>query len=528
MEANITASLPINPFAKMDIRTLLDEQSEHRGDHPFLLWEPFKGQPERWSYSEFSDRLHRFAAGLQALGVEPGDRILVHMNNSPQQLIAWLGSAYAGAVPVTTNTASVGEDIEYFAEHSQARLALAQMQFAGLIKSSVPHLDVYSDGDPNLLFGGIKPIAEIDGEPESLSERPHDCDAPFSVQYTSGTTTRPKAVLWTHANALWGARQCSLHEDLRADDILLVTLPLYHTNAQSYSILASLWVGASVVLQPEFSASRFWPVSLKHGCTFTSVIPFIIRALSGQSVPKDSNYRVWGSPLCDPSYDEYFRVKSIGWWGMTETITHPIVGSSYRRDKSMSMGRPAPEYEIHILDDNKQPVAQGETGDLYVKGVPGLSLFKEYAWDPEATNNAYTDDGLFITGDRARLDANGYIFFADRSKDMLKVAGENLSASEVEKVIMATGLVAEVAVVAKPHDMKGQVPFAFLIPKEPVAEDLIDDITECCRTRLAAFKVPDEFRIVDSLPRSTLNKIAKNKLREQLERELSARQIETA
>jgi crotonobetaine/carnitine-CoA ligase len=103
-----------------------------------------------------------------------------------------------------------------------------------------------------------------------MPPRPHDPWAPFGIQYTSGTTARPKAVLWTHANALWGAKMCALHEGLRADDVHLTYLPLFHTNAQVYSVLASLWVGATVVLQPRFSASRFWPVSLRQGAGSTA------------------------------------------------------------------------------------------------------------------------------------------------------------------------------------------------------------------------------------------------------------------
>jgi carnitine-CoA ligase len=510
----------LTSFENMDIRTLIDGQSVQYGDRPFLIWEPFEGEGSSWTYSVFASRIRRFAAGLQALGIHPGDRVIVHMNNSPEQVIAWLGCAYAGAVPVTTNTASSGEDIDYFATHSAARIVITEAEFAALVVTSAPGIEfVYAAGNIEGFAAKIRPLTDIDGDPVTLIERPHDPMAPFGIQYTSGTTSRPKAVLWTHANALWGARQSAAHEDLRHDDIQLVHMPLFHTNAQVYSVLASLWVGATCVLQPKFSASRFWPVSVKHRCTFTSVIPFVWNALKTQPVPAESRYRIWGSPICDAPTDAYFGVKSLGWWGMTETITHPIVGSPHHADAPMSMGRPAPEYEIHILDGDMQPVKIGETGDLYVRGIAGVSLFSEYVSDPVATADAYTADGLFITGDRARLGPSGHIYFADRSKDMMKCAGENVAASEVERVILETGQVAEVAVVAKPHPMRGQVPAAFVIPGPAAGDNLIAVILESCQKRLASFKVPDEIRLVSELPRAALNKVAKNELRALLQRE---------
>ena len=302
----------------------------------------------------------------------------------------------------------------------------------------------------------------------------------------------------------------------RADAPQARGLPLFHTNAQAYSVLASLWAGATVVLMPRFSASRFWPVSLKHGATWSSLVPFCLKALAEQPRPERHSYRFWGNAVCEPRWDQTFGVKTIGWWGMTETVAHGIVGSPQRKDAPMSMGRPAPGYEIFVLDAEGQPVGPGEVGDLYVKGTPGVSLFLEYAGDPEATRAAFRDDGLFITGDRVRLGPDGYLYFADRSKDMLKVGGENVAASEIERVIGAVRGVAEVAVVAMRHPMLDEAPAAFVIPQAGAGEDLEDRIAAACAEALAAFKRPHLIRLVDSLPRSTLEKIAKAELRAQL------------
>lgn len=514
-------STAVSPFASIDIRTLIDAQALARGDALFLTWEPFEGQARSWSYGAFRQTLRRFAAGLEARGVAPGQRVLVHLDNSPESIIAWLGCAYAGAVAVTTNTKSTADDVAYFARHSDVVGAITQPAFVALTRSAVPNLPwlAVTATDSSGAVSEIteaEPFAAIDGDPAALRERPHDPAAPFSIQYTSGTTARPKAVLWTHANALWGAQESCAHEGLTRDDVHLVHLPLFHTNAQVYSVLAALWAGARVVVMPKFSASRFWPISLKHGCTWTSMVPFCLRALMKQPVPQAHAYRFWGSPVCDAPFQAMFGVRFIGWWGMTETITHGTVGSVHHADGPMSIGRPASGYAIHVLDEAGAPVKPGETGDLFIEGLRGVSLFAEYAADPMATAAAFRDDGLFITGDRVRLGEDGYLYFADRSKDMLKVGGENVAASEIERVIGAVAGVIEVAVVAKPHDMLDEVPVAFVIAASTQDDKLAHRIAEACTAELSAFKRPTEIRIVEDLPRATLGKVAKSELRASL------------
>lgn len=510
---------PLTSFEGMDIRSLLDEQAAVRGDRPFLIWEPFEGEGARWTYSEFRTAVRGFAAGLHARGVAPGERVLIHLDNCPESLIAWLGCAYAGAVGVTTNARSTLDELAYFAEHSGAVGAVTQPRFADLVAAAAPGLawravTETDNGAPAAAYDAIfEPFAGVTGDAGTLPARPHDPWAHFGIQYTSGTTARPKAVLWTHANALWGARQCATHEDLRPSDVHLVHLPLFHTNAQAYSVLAALWAGASVVLTPRFSASRFWPVSLKHGATWTSLVPFCVKALTEQPRPERHSYRFWGNGVCEPGWDQLFGVKTIGWWGMTETIAHGVVGSPHRKDAPMSMGRPAPGYEIFVLDEHDRPVAPGEVGDLYVRGVRGVSLFLEYAANPEATAAAFREDGLFITGDRVRLGADGYLYFADRSKDMLKVGGENVAASEIERVIATVPGVAEVAVVGMKHPMLDEAPAAFVIPQPGAGGDLEARIAAACASALAPFKRPHAVRLVPTLPRATLEKVAKAELR---------------
>ncbi len=521
MPAPALANPHVMPFAGQDIRSLVDLQARLRPDHPFLIWEPFNGPGATTTFAAFADRIRRFAAALVARGVKPGDRILVHLDNGPEAIFAWIGCAYAGAVAVTTNAKSTADELAYFADHSGAVAAITQPKFAELVNGAArfPWIAVTNTDngdDPASPASQADSFDRLDAAGD-LPARPHDPMAPFSIQYTSGTTSRPKAVLWTHANALWGARVNADHETLTRDDVHLLTLPLFHTNAQAYSLLASLWAGCTCIVQPKFSASRFWPISLKHRATWASIVPFCLRALMEHEVPAQHHYRLWGNGACDMPTDAHFRVKTMGWWGMTETITHGTLGSATRPDLPMSMGRPVPEYELRVAHEDGRLAEPGETGDLAIKGIRGLSLFAEYANNAKATADAFDEHGFFLTGDRVTLGPDGYMIFADRSKDMLKVGGENVAASEIERVIATVAGVQEVAVVAQKHRMLDEVPFAFILPAANAPDDLQTRIEAACVSQLAPFKRPHGLRLVDALPRSTLEKIAKAELRKLLD-----------
>ncbi|MBM3491091.1 MAG: ATP-dependent acyl-CoA ligase [Alphaproteobacteria bacterium] len=513
----------IHPFAGWDINRLVAARAVNRARHPFLIWEPFAGGGESITYADFADRVARLAAGLVHRGVKPGDFLLIHLDNCLELLVAWYACARAGAIAVTTNARSSADELSYFAAHCGAVAGITQPRFAELVNGACHDLKWLAvtetdNGEPAPTAAGDR-FARLYREADKAPARPADPLAPVGVQYTSGTTSRPKGVLWTHANALWGARVNATHQDLRADDVHLTVLPLFHTNAQAYSVAAALWVGATAVIQPRFSASRFWPVALRHRCTWASLVPFCVRALMDQPVPPRHHFRLWGNAQCEPPTDRFFHVKTIGWWGMTETMSHGIVGLPQHDNRPLSMGKAAPEYGIAVLDDSGRPVAPGASGHLRVLGVPGLSLFKEYLNNAKATADSFDEAGWFITGDRVTLHEDGFLSFADRDKDMLKVGGENVGASEIERVILSVGGVREAAVVGERHPMLDEVPVAFVLPDgEPpqASPELVDRVLAACRRHLADFKVPRQVVLVDSLPRSTLEKVAKAELRRRL------------
>ncbi len=518
----------VGPFVGMDVRELLRIRAKASAEKPFLIWAPFDQPSRTWSYAEFDDAVGRLAAGLIRRGVKERECLLIHLDNCIEAMIAWFACTEIGAIAVTTNTRSAPAEVKYFADHCGAVASITQPAYAEIVAGRCKGLKWVAVIDHD---AGAEPASTQRPErTESFSalfadvadapRRAPDPMAPCSVQYTSGTTSRPKAVLWTHANALWGAKINSVHENLRETDRHLITLPLFHTNALAYSMLATLWVGCSVVIQPRFSASRFWPVVAEHQVTWTSMVPFCVKALADREIPKDHSFRMWGMGVSQPPSDAVFGVRTIGWWGMTETITHGIIGDPYLPNVPLSIGRPAPEYTVRVTNDDGSPTEIGGSGNLLLGGVPGLSLFKEYLYNEKATRESYDEDGFFITGDRVDLLEDGSIRFGDRVKDMLKVGGENVAASEIEAIASAVPGAREVAIVSKKHAMLDEVPVLFVIPMPDQAERgpaLIKEIEDACANSLADFKRPREIRLVDSMPRSTLEKIDKKELRRQLE-----------
>jgi carnitine-CoA ligase len=515
----------VEPFAGLDVPWLLKMRRETRRDHPFLIWAPFDAPARKWTYGEFHERVGALAAGLVKRGIRQGEHVLIHLDNCIEAMLAWFACVELGAIAVTTNTRSAAAEIEYFADHCGAVAAITQPAYAELVAANCKSLRWIAvighdaGAAPAHVPSRENSFEALFGDSADRPRRATDPTAPCSVQYTSGTTSRPKAVLWTHANALWGAKVNAAHQDLHAFDVHQTYLPLFHTNALAYSMLASLWVGASCVIQPRFSASRFWRVAIEHGCTWTSTIPFCMKALLEHEIPKNHKFRLWGTAVNEPAAFAAFGVKIIGWWGMTETITHGIIGEVDQPNTPMSIGRAASEYAIRITDDDGRPTEVGDTGNLAIKGVPGLSLFREYLHNEKATRESFDQHGFFLTGDRVTLLERGYIKFGDRAKDMLKVGGENVAASEIEQVIALVTGVREAAVVAKRHPMLDEVPVVFVIPHAGVGklpQDLHDNIMAACRGSLADFKQPREIRFVDELPRSTLEKVAKAELRKML------------
>jgi crotonobetaine/carnitine-CoA ligase len=510
----------VHPFTGFDLPHLIDLQSRAHSDRPFLRWVPQDGET-MMTYAEFKHKVQRVAAAMKRRGVRKGDRILIHLENCPEGVIGWFACAWIGAVAVMTNARAARAELEYFVAHSGASAAITQPKLYSDVAAACCEfrwvaVTETDNGDPPA--AGTAPSAEQSFSVLLASDTLEPLRAPepllpVGIQYTSGTTSRPKGVMMTHANALWGGKIGSAHARLNSDDVFLVHLPLYHVIALSYGLLSTLWVGGTVVLMPRFSARRFWPISVAHRCTWSAMVPFCVRALAEQEVPEGHSYRAWGNAFWSAEFERRYRISILGWWGMTEIITHGIVGDPGMPGHAGAIGRPAPEYQLSIRRDDGTPVESGETGHLMIRGQRGVSVFLEYLNDPAATAASFDETGYFKTGDLVTLHPDGFIQFADRAKDMLKVGGENVAASEVERVVMSVSGVREVAVVGKPHTMLGEVAVAFVVRAKPTDSDLCEAILAACANQLAPFKVPRDIHFVEELPRGLTEKVSKVELR---------------
>lgn len=517
----------LHPFTGRDVPWLLRARAEAAADKPFFVFAPFDGPAVTWRYGEFHRTVGRLAQALVGRGVAKGAFVLLHMENCPEFMLTWHACARVGAVVVTTNTRSAGDELAYFSEHCGARHVVTQPKYEATLRAAavgatqfiVTDNDAGQAPDRSRSADAIAFESLLDATIPEFAEREPEAMLPLSVQYTSGTTSRPKGVVWTHANALWGGRTNSESCGVSAEDIGHTCLPLFHTNALCYTHLASLWAGASFVLQPRFSARRYWDCVKQHACTWGVQIPFMLKALAGSTPPEGLALSRWGLGAINTPIASKLGFPTLGWFGMTETIGLPIVSRRDVPGRVGTMGAPSPYYAVEVRREDGTHVAFGEVGALWVKGQPGLSLFLEYLNAPEATAAAFDERGWFATGDRVTPFEDGHIRFEGRKADMLRIGAENVAESEIERVILSAAGVAEVAVVGKPHPMLDESAVAFVIPsgsQSDAAEALVARIDAACLAGLADFKRPTEIHIVDALPRVTLGKIDKKALRARL------------
>ena len=517
-----TAESFLNPFTGFDLNALLDLRARERGSHPFLVWSPFEGTPRTWSYAQFADEVARIAGGLAARGVARGDRVMVVLENCPETLLMLFACARLGAMHMPINAMAAGPELTWYAQSSGARVAVTQPRLAATLAAHCPDLKwiavTASDAGtpPSATHAPQRASSFASLHADPLPARAPDPALPLLILYTSGTTSRPKGVVWTHANALWGARLGALHQALRAEDVYQIFLPLFHVVGLSWSFLPALWAGNTVVLQPRFSASGYWPAAIAHGATVGSQVILSVRLLADQPVPAKHRFRQWLNATHLPEYQKKLGISMMGAWGMTEMVSQGIVSDPWLPQRGGAIGKPSPGYRIRIVDDEGGPVAPGGTGNLLVAGVRGLSIFKEYYANPTATAEAFDADGYFRTGDRVTLHVDGFIEFSERAKDLIKVGGEGVAPAEVERVIAEVSGILEVAVVAKPDSHYGEVVAAFVVIDESQGskEDLCRNVVSHCAASLAKFKVPREVIVLPEMPRVNIGKISKAKLRE--------------
>ena len=496
------------------LRDLLDERAARRPNHLFLVFEDAAGAVQQFSYAEFTAAVDAAAAGLAELGVGRGAKVTLHLRNCPEFLFAWFGLATIGGVAVPSNVANTAEELRYVLDYSDSEILISEpllmetAQAAAEGLGAVRHVLGTDVPETWMPAGGEPPRPRLDSED------------PVEILFTSGTTSRPKGVVLTHANCLWSGERVAAAMTLSDDARCLTSLPVFHVNAQSVTVLSALTAAGTCILLQEFSASRFWGQMRAHRATQMSLVAMQLRTLLAQppaATDTDHSlervfYAINVTDAEKKQFEERFAVELINGYGLSEAMTLVTVAPVFGDRRWPSIGLPLYDRSVRILGADGAAVPVGEIGEIAVRGVPGRTLFKEYYNDPGATAAALVD-GWLHTGDNGWLDDDGYVFFLDRKKDVIKRAGENISASEVERVLVEHPAVEEVAIIGVPDPIRDEAVKAFVVLRagESASEE---DIAAFCATRLAGFKVPTIYEFRESLPKTSVGKIEKKALRQ--------------
>jgi crotonobetaine/carnitine-CoA ligase len=473
---------------------------------------------EEVTYRRMRDVAASAAAGLHRLGVRQGDNVIVWMPNSVDCMRVWFGINWLGAVYVPINTAYKGRLLEHVLENAGAKIIVAHASLASLLThvdtAKIETVVVFGE-DP----GAIRDLRVV---PSSVLDQGDDSSLPVvdvspwdvqSIIYTSGTTGPSKGVMssYAHLHAMSGTEGFYM---LAPEDRYMCNLPLYHVGG-TVAVMGMLSRGGSIALVSSFSTEEFWSKIQETETTVVLLLGamtnFITKRPPG---PEDRDHplkKVIIAPLSEdaPSFAARFGVETYTLYNMTE-ISTPLVSEPNPR-KIGSCGRARAGVELRLVDEHDCEVAHGSVGELIIRTDAPWALNSGYYKNPEATAAAWRN-GWFHTGDAFRRDADGTFFFVDRMKDAIRRRGENISSFEVEAEIAAHPLVNEVAVIPARSEFAEEEVMCVVAP---IPGQSIDpkELLEFLVARMPHFMVPRYVRIVDSLPKTSTQKIQKHVLR---------------
>ena len=490
---------------------------------------------ERWTYAEFGARANQLGHGLAALGVGKGDRVGILSPNSHHFLEAFYGVASIGAVIVPMNYRLIADDFDYIINHVGAKVMLVDSDYTAVIDELRPKLPTVEHFVVARFAGA--PLADgwrdwedvIAGQSTTAPPDPglEENDL-YSINYTSGTTARPKGVMLTHRNIYLNAYNFLVHSRISNEDVEMWTLPMFHANGWG-GPFALTAVGARHVVLRKVDPQAIYQLLQDEEITFACMAPAVLAAIL--DYPDRGQYHVTTKPRfvvagAPPPLRFIERLETeLGWefvqgYGLTETSplltlaeVKPYIGvdeDGARRIK-VRAGHDIIGVQVRVVDadGNDVPADDAAIGEVIARSNV---VFKGYWEQPEETAKVIVD-GWFHTGDLATVDAHGYINLVDRAKDMIITGGENVSSIEVEDVLYGHPAVLEAAVIGVPSERWGETPLAVVVLREGAAATA-EEIIAHCRDRMAHFKAPTRVEFVAALPRTATGKLKKFELRE--------------
>jgi crotonobetaine/carnitine-CoA ligase len=493
------------------------------GDRPFLIFEGPDQSVSQWTYREFDEVVTRFQATLAAAGVTAGSPVHVVLRNCPAFIAVWLACARSGAWMVPVDPTSTARDISRQLDRVRPAAGIcaasrADVYAAGVRESAAGRLATIelAETAADVAPSDVAPAAVGSPAPVAPSDR-------LAVMFTSGTTSEPKGVVLTQHNYAHVADAMSAVVGLRPEHRWLVTLPLFHANAQYYCIAPAIAVGASVALTSAFSASQWLRQARDLFATHASLFAAPIRMILARrpaDAPAVRLEHVWfAQNLGAQHYDEFTALAGCRprqLYGMTETVAIVCadVCEPYRND---IIGPPVEGRPVSLLNpETGADAAPGEPGELVLGGVPGEDIFLEYLDDPAATGRSLVkrDGGTwFHTGDMvARAGRGGALRFVGRRDDVIKVSGENVSLTEVEATLAQAPGVLECAVLGRPDPVRDMVPVAYVVPRDAEHPPAISDLAEWSERNLPAAARPRDWHLIEALPRTSVGKVRRFKL----------------
>lgn len=507
------------PPPERTVPQLLARQARRHGSRTL-----FVAGEHRWSYFYALEQAQAYGALLQQAGLRMGDRVALLCSNRVEFMQMLLGCAWIGAVAVPINTASRGAQLRHILNNSGARLLVTEAETLGVVQAldaleggPVPleHIWVLGDTAAAETDPRCRPYPQEPGadRAEAAPVRPGDT---LAILYTSGTTGLSKGVCCPHGQFFWWGAHTSTLLGVVPGDVLLTTLPLFHTNAMN-AFFQALMVGATLVVEKRFSASAFWASLVRHRATVTYVLGAMVPILlSKDPTPEDKAHRV--RVALAPGVPPQFHAEFTARFGLTlldgygSTETNFVIGADTSEQRPGTMGKVRPGFDARVVDGDDNEVPPGTPGELMLRADEPFAFATGYFGMPDKTVEAWRNL-WFHTGDRVVRDADGYFTFMDRLKDAIRRRGENISSYEVEQVLLSHPAVEVAAVFPVKSEMAEDEVMTAIVLREGATLSEVE-LMQFCEPRLSYFAVPRFVEFMAQLPATENGKIQKFKLRE--------------